>query len=174
LRFVIGPHGKPRLANAPIDLRFNLSHSSERALLAITIGHEAGVDIERERSIETLDLADRFFSAAESATLRALPPADQVPAFFRCWTRKEAFVKAIGNGLAFPLDGFEVSLANADASQLLRSCSADPGVLDRWRILSVPAESGYAAAVATDIEDAHLTSWDAPTWILTDAAPVVY
>ena len=164
LRFVTGPHGKPRLAETPIDLRYNLSHSAERALLAITIAHDAGIDIERERPIETLELARRFFAAAESDTLRALPPADRVPAFFRCWTRKEAFIKALGDGLAFPLDGFEVSLADIDASQLLRACSANPSILDHWRILSVPAESGYAAAVATDIDEVGLRLWNAPIW----------
>jgi 4'-phosphopantetheinyl transferase len=164
LQFATGTRGKPRLVHSAIDLRFNLSHAGERALLAITIGLEVGVDIEEERPIDVMDLARRFFSSPESDALEALPRAEQVPAFFRCWTRKEAFIKALGDGFSFPLDGFEVSLAEDPAPPLLRSCSADPAQLDNWRIVSLPTDPGYAAAVAATAGDWCIVRRNAGAW----------
>ena len=114
LHFEADSGGKPRLVGIPIDLRFNLSHAGERGLLAIAIGQEVGVDIEFVRPVETLEVARRFFSQGEVSALCAMRPAQRVDAFFRCWTRKEAFIKALGAGLSFPLDGFEVSLGADD------------------------------------------------------------
>ncbi len=150
VRFAVGSHGKPRLADAGLDLRFNLTHAGERALLAVTLGREVGVDLERHRPIEALDLARRFFAAGEQRALDAFDEAGQPAAFFRCWTRKEAFVKAIGDGLTFPLDGFEVSLEDTASDQLLQACPAAPHQRDRWRIVALPAEPGYAAALAAE------------------------
>jgi 4'-phosphopantetheinyl transferase len=162
LRFTAGPHGKPCLADAAADLRFNLSHSGERALLAVTRGQEVGVDIEQERTIATLDLARRFFAPSESQALEAMCASDRMPAFFRCWTRKEAFIKAIGHGFTCPLAGFEVSLADEDSPQLLRSCTAVAGGLERWRIVSVPVEPGYRAAIAAGPGDWRVIRWTEP------------
>jgi len=148
LRFTTGVRGKPRVVDAAVDLRFNLSHSGERALLAVTCGREVGVDIEKHRSVDIGDLARRFFAPSECQALLALDLSEQIPAFFNCWTRKEAFIKALGDGMACPLDGFEVSLANDDSPQLLRSCTAVPDALTQWRIVSLPVEPGYWAAVA--------------------------
>jgi 4'-phosphopantetheinyl transferase len=160
LRFTAGPHGKPRLADAAADLRFNLSHAGERALLAVTRGQEVGVDIEQERAIAASDLARRFFAASEWQALQAMGSSEQVPAFFRCWTRKEAFIKAIGEGFACPLAGFEVSLDEEDESpQLLRSCTAITGGLERWRIVSVPVEPGYWAAIAAGPGEWRIVRW---------------
>ncbi|MGH9350289.1 MAG: 4'-phosphopantetheinyl transferase family protein [Vicinamibacterales bacterium] len=161
LRFVTGPYGKPRLVDPPVDLRFNLSHGGERALLAVTLGREVGVDVEEERPIEELDLAGRFFSAAEAACLRALPEADRRAAFFRCWTRKESFIKAVGEGLTFPLDAFEVSLGREDAPQLLRACQARGQALEHWRIVPLPIDDGYAAALAAEAGDWRVVRWNA-------------
>lgn len=148
LRFTAGARGKPRLVDTAVDLRFNLSHSGERALLAVACGREVGIDIEKHRSVEIGDLARRFFAPSEWQALLALESSEQVPAFFNCWTRKEAFIKALGDGMACPLDGFEVSLADDDSPQLLRSCTAVPDALTQWRIVSLPVEPGYRAALA--------------------------
>jgi 4'-phosphopantetheinyl transferase len=163
LRFAVGRHGKPYLVDAALDLRFNVSHAGDRALLALTCGREVGADIERERPIEVGDLARRFFAPPESQALQALTAAEQIPAFFRCWTRKEAFIKAIGDGLACPLDQFAVSLADDDdAPQLLRWCSAVPEGLARWRIVSLPVEPGYRAAVAAGAGPWRIVRWSEP------------
>jgi len=161
LRFAASSHGKPHLVDPPIDVRFNLSHAGERALLALTVGLDVGVDVEEERPIEILDLARRFFAAAESDTLVALPAPEQHAAFFRCWTRKEAFVKALGEGLSFPLDAFEVSLADEDSPQLLRASRA-PHALRDWRIRALRMEPGYAAALAAEAGDWRIVRWNAP------------
>jgi 4'-phosphopantetheinyl transferase len=162
LRFAVGPHGKPHLADAPVDLHFNFSHAGERALLAVTCGQEVGADIEQERSIEVGDLARRFFAPGEWQALQVLAASEQIPAFFRCWTRKEAFIKAIGDGLSCPLDGFEVSLADDESPQLLRSCTAVAGALERWRIVSLPVEPGYRAAIAAGAGEWRLVRWTEP------------
>jgi 4'-phosphopantetheinyl transferase len=159
LRFTAGPRGKPRLVDTAVDLRFNLSHAGERALLAVTRGQEVGVDIEQERPMGISVLARRFFAPLEWQALQAMEASEQIPAFFRCWTRKEAFIKAIGDGLACPLGGFEVSLAEDESPQLLRSCTAVAGALERWRIVSVPVEPGYRAAVAAGPGEWRIVRW---------------
>ena len=161
LLFGADEHGRPRLVNAdiPLDVRFSLSHAGERALLAITIGRHVGIDIEQERPIDVLELARRFFSAKEMATLQALPAADRRSAFFRCWTRKEAFVKAQGTGLRFPLDSFEVSVDDDRAPQLLRECLTTPEALERWRIVAVAVEAGYVAALAAEAGEWSIVPW---------------
>lgn len=163
LRFVAGAHGKPALVDAPFDLRFNLSHAGERALLAIARGRDVGVDIEQEQDIEVFDLASRFFAPSEVAALRGVESTERIPAFFRCWTRKEAFIKALGDGLSFPLDGFEVSVSDDQSPQLLRGGNGG-GVLDlpsRWRIVSLASEPGYAAALAATAGDWHVVRSEA-------------
>lgn len=153
LRFANAEGGKPRLIGAPIDLRFNLSHAGERALLAVAIGSEVGVDIEAHRVIsDPLNIAKRFFSAAEQKRLREASPSDVDDVFLRIWTRKESFIKARGDGLRFPLAGFAVSTA-AEGPQLLVSCDAEPSDLDRWTIVALPTEPGYCAALTVEGRD---------------------
>ena len=161
LRFGIGPHGKPRLTGARLDLRFNLSHAGERALLAVAIGRELGVDIEKERRVDVLGIARRYFSPSEYLALASLPEDHRVGAFCRCWTRKESFLKARGEGLAFPLSGFEVSLAET-APQLLVACARAPTELDRWTMVSVAVDPGYAGAITAEGQGWRLTCWDSP------------
>jgi len=162
LRFETGPHGKPHLADSPLDARFNLSHSGERALIALAAGREVGIDVEARRQVNVLELATRFFAPAETAMLRALPTEEQHAAFLRCWTRKEAFIKAIGDGLSFPLDHFEVSLADDEARQQLVSCRGDGDPLQRWRIVSLPADTGYTAALAAEAGEWTVAQWTEP------------
>lgn len=130
LGFALGPQGKPRLVG-PSDslvhprLDFNLSHSEAWALVALSDGAAVGVDIEVPRPVpERLEIAERNFAPAERAALRSLPEPQQAGAFLACWTRKEAFVKALGGGLSVALDSFDVSLRPDEPARLLRSADA--------------------------------------------------
>ena len=127
LRFELGPQGKPRLI-APdrrARLDFNLSHSGALALLGLSDGAAIGVDVELPRPVPELQaIAERNFAPAEQRSLAALPLAEQLDAFLAVWTRKEAFIKALGGGLSIPLDSFEVSLAVHEPARLVQV--ADP------------------------------------------------
>ena len=150
LRFVTGPHGKPSLAEPASGIQFNLSHSGARALIAIAVGRRVGVDIERDRGVDELALASRFFSEAEAAAIAGTPPANRRAAFFRIWTRKEAFVKAIGDGLTHPLASFHVNGADDNSlDQSLVAC-ADRSAIARWRVVPLAADDGYTAALAAE------------------------
>ena len=148
--FAVGPRGKPHLIDAPVDVRFNLSHSGERALLAVALGREVGVDIEQWRILDDLfALAERVFSSAEIATLRQTPDDRRHEVFFRVWSRKESFIKARGDGVYFALAGFDVS-TEADGPQLLLACSASPADMQRWTTRALPSEPGYSAALTVE------------------------
>jgi 4'-phosphopantetheinyl transferase len=147
LNLVTGEHGKPRVVGSSVDLRFNLSHSGERALLALTVAREVGVDIEQHRPCDTLSLARAAFSKTEFEAFERVPMHDRTTAFYRGWTRKESFIKARGDGFSFPLDGFDVSL---DADGPLLGCRAAPGEVERWTVLNVPVEPGYSAALTVE------------------------
>lgn len=159
LRFNVGAHGKPTLRGGNVELRFNLSHAGTRALLAIGVGREVGVDIERARPVEVLAVARRYFADDEYRALVLRPEEERVRAFYRCWTRKESFLKARGDGLSAPLDGFVVSVDEA-APQLLLA-SADAGE-SAWTIVDVPVDAGYAGAVTARGAGWRLACWDAP------------
>jgi 4'-phosphopantetheinyl transferase len=142
LRFEYAARGKPSLAAGQgAGLRFNLSHSEDRLLIAIGRELELGVDIERVRDdIEHDAIARRFFSEAERAALLAQPVASRAAAFFVIWTRKEAYIKLLGGGLSIPLATFEVSLGSSP--RLLR------GALEGAELRPVEAPPGFAAALA--------------------------
>jgi 4'-phosphopantetheinyl transferase len=164
-RFSYGAYGKPSLDAAPgaQDLRFNLSHSHELALYAFTRGRDVGIDIEHMRAdFAGDDIAERFFSAREVSMLRALPAAARTQAFFNCWTRKEAYIKARGEGLSHPLDEFDVSLIPGEPAALLGT-RGDPQELTRWSLQALDAGEGYAAAVAVQGTDHSLRLWQWPT-----------
>ena len=147
LRFVYGAYGKPGLASEH-GLRFNLSHSNEVALLAVTLDAELGVDVEHIRAdFASEDIARRFFSRAEVETFNALPKEEQVAAFFRCWTRKEAYIKAIGKGLSQALDAFDVTLAPGAAPELTRAEDDD---VSRWLLRDIHVGEGYAGALVVE------------------------
>ncbi len=144
------PQGKPEL-DMPADpdtVHFNVSHSHGLALLTFTRGRLIGVDIEAIRDdVERDKLAKRFFSPREAAKLRALPQAVQQKAFFDCWTRKEAYIKARGEGLSIGLDQFDVSLAPGEPPALLRveGASEEPS---GWFIADVAPGPEHAGALA--------------------------
>ena len=113
-----GPNGKP-VIQGPV--RFNVSHSGSVAAFAFAVGCELGLDVEEIRPFADLAaVAAQFFSPEEAAELAKLPRAEQELAFFRCWTRKEAYVKAVGTGLSAPLHDFQVSLQQSEATHFVR------------------------------------------------------
>lgn len=147
--FRYGPRGKPDLAGVDTGsgLRFNLSHSGGRVLCALTRELDVGADLELIRPLDNLDsLAASVFSAGELAALHALPGPERQTAFYRCWTRKEAFIKALGDGLSWPLDSFDVTLGPGEPARLLR-IAGDPGGPARWCLHALEDE-GWVAAVA--------------------------
>ena len=153
LRFVANAHGKPGLDPASgVDpmLRFNLAHSGTLALYAITRGREIGVDIEKIRpDFGAQAIAGRFFAPGEVDALLALPAEDRTLAFFHGWTRKEAYIKAVGKGLALPLDEFEVAIDPARPAALL-STARNPAEAARWSLVALPTEPGYVAAACAE------------------------
>ena len=149
VELVYGAHGKPALARrfADADLRFNVSHCDDVTLYAFSCGREIGVDVEAVRAIRDADdIAARFFSHRENQAYRALAPRDRPLGFFQCWTRKEAFIKALGDGLSYPLDRFDVSLAPGEPAEILR-VEAMRGDCCGWRMESLSAAPGFVAAV---------------------------
>jgi 4'-phosphopantetheinyl transferase len=143
VRFNYGPYGKPALDgdHRESPLRFNASHSGEWAVYGFVQHREIGVDVEYVKPhFATEGIAERFFSAGEVQALNALTEAEKPAAFFRCWTRKEAYIKAIGSGLSHPLDTFDVTLAPGEPAALLN--------VEGWSLFDLDVESGYAAALA--------------------------
>ncbi len=150
LVYLYGPKGKPALApgHGAGTLDFNLSNSEEMALIGVTAGRELGVDIELVRELSDLEaLAERFFSTDESRILLALPEAARPTGFFNCWTRKEAYLKAIGDGLSAPLNAFDVTLVPGEPARM----TALEGSAERaaaWRFFHLEPAAGYLGAVA--------------------------
>jgi 4'-phosphopantetheinyl transferase len=134
--------GKPGVEG----LHFNLSHSENRAVYGITLGRNIGVDVERIRHIDVDTIARRFFSDGEFRSLEALPAVEKLRAFFTCWTRKEAYIKARGQGLAIALRSFAVSL---DAEPRLL-WNADPAEMTRWTMAAFAPAHDYEGAIVVE------------------------
>ena len=161
LNFDINDYGKPSIKG--YKLEFNLSHSGNLALIAVSRECKVGVDVEHIRSnMEFESIANRFFSPNEVAELISLPLEQRTIAFFNCWTRKEAYIKAQGLGLSLPLDSFDVSLT-PNEPVLLHATRPDSHEANRWSLYSLEVDSGYAAAVAINDKDLKLRLWD---WFL--------
>jgi 4'-phosphopantetheinyl transferase len=146
LRFTYNHWGKPSLPGGP---HFNLAHCQNVAVLAISDRGRVGIDIERvEPAVFDQQVADQHFSTAEAHRLRTLPMAQRPIAFFRCWARKEAFVKAIGGGLSVPLDAFEVSFEDGRPPALLKCTlvGAEPWA---WGLYDLPLD-GHVVALAVE------------------------
>jgi 4'-phosphopantetheinyl transferase len=163
LRFAYGLKGKPTLAPGCGDgsLRFNVSHSGGMALYAITRDREIGVDVERIAPELAEGIAERFFSPWEVAILGRVPPDRRSETFFACWSRKEAYVKAKGDGLSLALDEFDVSLAPGEPAAILRT-RGDPDEARRWSLAALDPGPGYAAAVAIEGVIGRLSCWEWP------------
>ena len=148
LRFRQGLRGKPYLVDAPAGLQFNLSHTEGFCLVGVTRGAAIGVDVERVRATDDMPaLVRQCFSPAEQKAFETLAAADRCRAFFKGWTRKEAFIKAIGDGLSYPLESFDVSLAPDGPAQLL-SIGGSATAAAEWTMAALEPVPDVQAAVA--------------------------
>jgi 4'-phosphopantetheinyl transferase len=137
-----------------------VSHSQELGLYAITRNRKIGVDLEYIRTAFACEqVAERFFSSQEKATLRSLPPRLKYQAFFTCWTRKEAYIKARGEGLFLPLDQFDVSTIPGEPALLLNT-RGDPQEANRWSLRELGPSAGYVAALAVEGHNWRLSCWN--------------
>lgn len=163
LCFAQTAEGKPLLeTKGGPTIGFNLSHSGELALIAVTDGRAVGVDVEEVSEMRDITgLANRYFAPSEAAAIDAQPPDRRRSAFFRCWTRKEAFVKAIGKGLSFPLDRFEVTVHPEEPARLL-SIEGEAAKAAAWSIAHLDPEPGYVGAVvvAGELSGYRMRTWD--------------
>lgn len=158
VRFVYGQYGKPELSREKGTARicFNVSHSHGLALFAFALNREIGVDIECiQPGPQGDNIAGRFFAPAEIEALGALPPPIRQEAFFTCWTRKEAFLKANGMGISFGLDRVEVSVTPRGPAVLIRIDNS-PDEAAQWSLFDLPAGKEYAAALAVKQQDPEL------------------
>ena len=161
VRFKYTSYGKPYLTDECGGrwLRFNVSHSGQLALYAVSRERELGVDIEQIRTgIEHRQIAEQFFSKHEVASLLALPAQLQEEAFFLCWTRKEAYIKGIGEGLSLPLDSFDVSLAPGQPASLL-AVRGHAQEAARWTLQALEPGPGYRGALVAEGRDWQLKCW---------------
>lgn len=160
---VVRAGGKPELAprSTATRLQFNLSHSRSLAMVALTLDREVGVDVEFVRAFDNMEnLVRRYFAPGEQAAWQNLPQSERLTAFFRCWTRKEAYLKARGIGLSAGLDQFEVSLAPGEAARLLSVRDTRDSHM-QWQVYDVPAGDGHMAAcvVQRDVKEMAIYDW---------------
>ena len=171
LRFCSGPNGKPALVGQREGdgIHFNVSHSRGLVLYAFARGRRVGIDLEYVRRIpEASDIVERYFSSHERSVFRALAPEARLEAFFRGWTCKEAYVKAIGHGLKFAPDRFDVAIAPGEPARLL-SVTADPAEAYRWSLCELLPARGYIGALAAEGSDWYLRRW---FWTENNASPI--
>jgi len=169
--FEYSEYGKPSIGNVRTtqDIRFNVSHSNECALFAFTLRREVGVDVEYMRvNLDVEALARHSFSPWEVRELCNLPLAARREAFFNCWTRKEAFIKAHGEGLSLGLDRFDVTLSPGEAPAL-RRFEVNPEELSLWVMRALEAPVGYKAALAVEGHGWELRCWDYPWHLFPEA-----
>jgi len=165
-QFCYGKNGKPQVADTFGEgkISFNLSHSEGLALYAFAREREIGVDIEHVRDIPEMEqIAESYFSARENAIFRTLPENERKEAFFNCWTRKEAFIKATGDGLSWPLDRFDVSLVPGEPARLLR-IEGDSKAASQWFIQDLKPAFGFAAAFAVKGGCGRVHCWQWSDW----------
>jgi 4'-phosphopantetheinyl transferase len=160
LQFGRGRHGKPALVTeqAADALYFNVAHSHDVALYAVACGRDIGVDVERVRADVNVDLIAQRFSPREIAALRLLPPEARLTAFFTCWVRKEAYLKARGDGLATGLDSFSVSFSPGEPAALL-DVQGHPEEPLAWSLRELDVAPSYTAALAVRAGDCRVRCW---------------
>ncbi len=153
--FTYGAHGKPALTGAAATIGFNVAHAQDLAAFVVARGYAPGIDIESYRDRPDLEqIAERFFCAAERADLASVPAGRRSAAFYDLWVRKEAYLKALGSGLATPLDGFHVTRATEGSS--LAAVFAQPGEAAAWSVRPFTPAPGFAGAVAVRAPDVTL------------------
>ncbi len=165
VRFCHGPHGKPALAGEDSNwLHFNLSHSSEIVLYAVSRNREVGVDVERiQKGFPALHVATQFFSAREVAALQALPAEARPPAFFASWTAREAYAKATGQGLALSLDECELPVPAGESVATIERIEMTDDLAD-WSLRRFYPAPGYVASVAAERPYALRALSATPLW----------
>jgi len=149
IRFGYGPNGKPLLASrTPSSLvHFNVSHSADLALIALACEVPLGVDVEAIRSVaDLLDIASRYFTAAEARTIASVPLQERDHAFFLCWTRKEAFAKALGDGLSLSLDRYRVSCRPGEPAEILE-IDGSRAAAREWSVLDLRPAPQFVGAI---------------------------
>ena len=164
VRFEYNEFGKPSLSTGPSRscLQFNVSHSGDVVLLALAVGRAVGIDVEKLRiGLAVDEIAKHYFSARERTELATLNSDLRFNAFFTCWTRKEAFIKARGEGLSMPLDEFDVSLLPGQPARLLAT-RPDPTESARWDLQDVDVGCGSKAAIAVEGSGWHIKRWHWP------------
>ena len=151
IEIAYGPHGKPALARRyERDCRFNVSHHADVAVYAFSNGKDVGIDIEAIRDVPGAhSMAAHFFTRREQEEYQSLEADDRRLGFLNWWTRKEAFVKALGQGLSYPLDCFDVSLAPGAPAMILRLMDT-PGDRCGWRLRSFVPAPGFVGAIVTE------------------------
>jgi len=151
IAFTTGPHGKPFLRRRHnSNLQFNLSHSEELAILAVAPGLELGIDVEMLRPLKE-DVAGRFFSKNENEALAKFPAEYFIRGFFECWTSKEAFVKARGEGLSIPLDSFDVAIGPSVPPAILRIHNQPEAEAAAWHLWRFEPARGFVATLAARV-----------------------
>ncbi len=160
VELVYSQRGKPALAEKfNSSLQFNLSHSEDLVVYAVTCDRSVGIDIEYIRPLpDAAQLAQRFFTTRENALLQALPSTQQNTAFFHCWTRKEAYLKACGDGIANGLDRVEVSLIPGEPAWLI-SIGNDADLANNWCLQDIAPANGYVGAIAVAGQNYNLSCW---------------
>ncbi|MBZ5723300.1 MAG: 4'-phosphopantetheinyl transferase superfamily protein [Acidobacteriia bacterium] len=159
LRFAYSPHGKPSLDDRK-TVDFNISHTEGMVVFAFARSRRIGVDVEKvRRDFDVEEIAERFFSVAERLALREIPEPQRYPAFFHCWTRKEAYIKARGEGLSHPLHQFDVSLAPGKPAALLGT-RPDAEEAKRWSLWDLAISPEHAAALAAEENPATAAAGD--------------
>lgn len=160
IEFAYGEQDKPFLSHS--ELEFNVSHAEDVALLAFSWGRAVGVDVEAVRPLSDAENVARIsFSQQELAEYTAVSEAQKPQAFFNCWTRKEAFIKAVGTGLSYPLDSFDVSLIPGEAAQLLQ-IQGSQAEAAKWRLQALDPVDGYVGAIVAAGQDWRLNCWQWP------------
>jgi 4'-phosphopantetheinyl transferase len=161
LRFGSNAYGKPFLAFSSLSptLHFNLSHSAGLALYAFSYARQVGIDVEYKRAdIDYDSLAKVSFSPNEQALLYSLPDNLKRNAFFHCWTRKEAYIKARGKGFSIPTHKFGVTIMPGEPAALLQS-QEDPQEITRWSLQDLALGTGFAGALAVEGTGWSLSCW---------------
>jgi 4'-phosphopantetheinyl transferase len=162
LRFETAAAGKPHLTSSQRRLQFNVAHSGEYVLIAVADGRAVGIDVEEVRDdFDVGQLAAHFFSPSEQRDLETLTGRAKLEAFFECWTRKEAYVKARGEGLSLPLDQFDVSLRPGEPVRLIAT-RPDPTEATRWHLSGLEVGDGYKAALVVEGQGGRLRFWNSP------------